>query len=371
MNFGLTEEQEMIRSQAAEFFRNEYPVPVVRELLGSEHGYDQDLWQKMIDLGWVSLVFPEEYGGEGLTFVELAVLLEQMGRALVPGTFFSSVVLAGLTLLELGTEAQKAKWLRPIVEGKLKATLAAQSEPGAIWKTDLPPVTAGRIDDEYIINGTQLFVPDAHVANVIICAAESGSLFIVDRNSDGVNVTTLKTMDQTRRLYGVTFDRVRVTGDRLLGPAHGAQPAIEKVTTKATIGLCAEMIGGAQKMLDMSVEYAKQRVQFGRPIGSFQAIQHKCADMMLLIESARSATYAAAYAAANDAPDTALLASVAKAYTSDACRFVSGEGIQIHGGMGFTWEHDAHLFFKRAKADEFTFGDANYHRARVAELIGL
>jgi alkylation response protein AidB-like acyl-CoA dehydrogenase len=326
-------------------------------------------------LGWVSLVFPEEYGGEGLTFVELAVLLEQMGRALVPGTFFSSVVLAGLTLVELGTDKQKARWLKPIVEGKLKATLATQLEPGMTRRTDVPPVTAGRIDNDYIINGTNLFVPDAQVADLIICAAAdnqaNASLFVVDRNSDGVNVTTLKTMDQTRRLYGVTFDRVRVPGDRLLGPAHGARPAIEKVTTKATIGLCAEMIGGAQKMLDMSVDYARQRVQFGRPIGSFQAIQHKCADMMLLIESARSATYAAAYAAAKDASDTALLASVAKAYTSDACRFVSGEGIQIHGGMGFTWEHDAHLFFKRAKADEFMFGDANYHRARVAELIGL
>ena len=380
MEFGFTEEQEMIRSQAAEFLKNEYPITLVRELMENEHGYNQDLWEKMTAMGWLGLIFPEEYGGSGLTFVELTVLLEEMGRALVPGTFFSAVLLAGLTLLEAASEEQKQRWLTPLAEGRLKATLAL-TEPNGSWKAaGVSTVTAERDDGEFIISGTKLFVPEAHVSDLIICAARTSassvleegiSLFAVDRNSNGLNITPLQTMDQTRRVYEVSFARVRVPANRVLGGLGSAWPVIERVINRATIGICAEMVGGAQKMLDMCVDYAKQRIQFGRPIGSFQAIQHKCADMLLLIESARSAVYAAAWAASKDEQDTALLASVAKAYTSDAYRFVTGEGIQIHGGMGFTWEHDAHLYFKRAKADEFNFGDANYHRARVAQFIGL
>jgi alkylation response protein AidB-like acyl-CoA dehydrogenase len=380
MEFGFTEEQEMIRSQAAEFLKTEYPIALVRELMENEHGYNQDLWEKMTAMGWLGLIFPEEYGGTGLTFVELTVLLEEMGRALVPGTFFSAVLLAGLTLLEAASEEQKKCWLTSLVEGRLKATLAL-TEPNGSWKAaGVSTVTAERGDGEYIISGTKLFVPDAQVSDLIICAARTGassvleegiSLFAMDRNSDGLKITPLKTMDQTRRVYEVSLERVRVPANRVLGGLGRAWPVIERVLNRATIGICAEMVGGAQKMLDMCVDYAKQRIQFGRPIGSFQAIQHKCADMLLLIESARSAVYAAAWAASKDGQDTALLASVAKAYTSDAYRFVTGEGIQIHGGMGFTWEHDAHLYFKRAKADEFNFGDANYHRARVAQFIGL
>ena len=380
MEFGFTEEQEMIRSQAAEFLKTEYPIALVRELMENEHGYNQDLWEKMTAMGWLGLIFPEEYGGTGLTFVELTVLLEEMGRALVPGTFFSAVLLAGLTLLEAASEEQKKCWLTSLAEGRLKATLAL-TEPNGSWKAaGVSTVTAERGDGEYIISGTKLFVPDAQVSDLIICAARTGassvleegiSLFAMDRNSDGLKITPLKTMDQTRRVYEVSLERVRVPANRVLGGLGRAWPVIERVLNRATIGICAEMVGGAQKMLDMCVDYAKQRIQFGRPIGSFQAIQHKCADMLLLIESARSAVYAAAWAASKDGQDTALLASVAKAYTSDAYRFVTGEGIQIHGGMGFTWEHDAHLYFKRAKADEFNFGDANYHRARVAQFIGL
>lgn len=241
-------------------------------------------------------------------------------------------------------------------------------------------VTAELSNGDYLINGIKLFVSDAHQADLLICSASTGisvepgtniTLFAIGRNSERLSITPLKTMDQTRRLYEVSFEQVRVPAPNVLGPVGKAWPVIARVIDQATIALCAEMVGGAQKVLDMCVEYAKQRVQFGRPIGSFQAIQHKCADMLLAIESARSAVYAAGWAASQDREDTALLASIAKAYVSDACRFVGGEGIQIHGGMGFTWEHDVHLYFKRAKADEFSFGDANYHRERVAQLIGL
>ncbi|CAN5769629.1 acyl-CoA dehydrogenase family protein [soil metagenome] len=380
MEFGFTEEQEMIRSQAAEFLAHECPVSLVRELMNSEHGYSNELWEKVAAMGWLGLVFPEEYGGAGLTFVELTVLLEGMGRALAPGNLFSTVLLAGLTMLEIASEEQKRRWLIPLSEGKLRATLAL-TEPNCSWKAaGVTLVTAEPRDGDYVINGTKLFVPDAQIADLIICAARTGSsshsenditLFAVDRNSDGLNITRLKAMDQTRGSYEVTFEGVRVSADRVLGSVGKAWPVIERVIDKATIGLCAEMVGGAQRVLEMCVDYAKQRIQFGRPIGSFQAIQHKCADMLLVIESARSAAYAAAWAAGHDRNDTALLASIAKAYTSDASRFVASEGIQIHGGMGFTWEHDVHLYFKRAKADEFNFGDANYHRERVAQLLGL
>jgi len=380
MNFGFTEEQEMIRSQAAEFFKQEYPISLARELLNDEHGFNDVLWEKMSALGWCSLVFPEEYRGAGLTFVELTVLLEQMGRALVPGSFFSTVLLGGLILQEVASTEQKSKWLGAVAEGKLKATLA-HIEPGGSWNSaGVESVRAERDANGYVIDGTKLFVPDAHVSDLIICTARTSSslipedgvsLFAIDRTSDGLGLTALKTMDQTRRVYEVTFDRLHVPADRVLGEIGSARPVLEKVFNRAAIGVCAEMVGGAQKMLEICVDYAKQRVQFGRPIGSFQAIQHKCADMLLFIESARSAVYAAACAASEDSEHTALLASVAKAYTNDACRFVAGETIQVHGGMGFTWEHDSHLYFKRAKADEFSFGDANYHRSRVAELIGL
>jgi alkylation response protein AidB-like acyl-CoA dehydrogenase len=240
-------------------------------------------------------------------------------------------------------------------------------------------VTAERRGSDYLINGTKLFVPDAQTADLIICAARTTSssfkdgisLLAVDPTAEGLRIKRLKTMDQTRSLYEVTFKRVRVSADRVLGNPGKAGSLIERVIDKATIGLCAEMVGCAQSILDMCVSYARERVQFGRPIGSFQAIQHKCADMLLLIESSRSAVYAAACMAGQDQDDTPLYSSIAKAYTSDASRFVASEGIQIHGGMGFTWEHDVHIYFKRAKADEFNFGDANFHRARVAQLLGL
>ena len=379
MDFAFNEEQEMIRTQAADFLKNECPMDLVRELMDSEHAHSEELWEKIVDLGWSALPFPEEYGGIDLTFVDLAIILEEMGKVLLPGTYFSTVVLGGLTLLAAGSEEQKRQWLKPLAEGSLKATLAVAEPAGRI---DAAGVTlkADRQGDGYSLSGTKLFVPDAHTADLIICAARIGdsadsepgiSLFAVDRDSVGLGVTPLKTLDQTRRLYEVTFDGVQLPESRILGQAGQAGPVLETVLAKAAIGLSAEMVGGAQRMLDLSVEYSKERVQFGRPIGSFQAIQHKCADMLVYTQSARSSVYAAAWAASQESEDLAVQASIAKAYTSDAFRFVAGEGIQIHGGMGFTWEEDPHLYLKRAKSAEVAFGDATYHRERIAGLIGL
>ena len=379
MDFAFNDEQEMIRTQAVDFLKSECPMDLVRELMESEHGHSEDLWEKIIELGWSALAFPEEYGGIELTFVDLAIILEEMGKVLFPGTYFSTVVLGGLTLLAAGSEEQKKRWLEPLAEGGLKATLAVAEPAGRIGAAGIT-LSVDRRDDGYSLSGTKLFVPDAHTADLIICAARTResadpsqgiSLFAVDGGSVGLSVTPLRTLDQTRRLYEVAFDEVQLSESRILGEAGQAWPVLETVLDKAAIGLAAEMVGGAQRVLDLSVEYSRERVQFGRPIGSFQAIQHKCADMLIYTESARSAVYAAAWAASQESEDLSVQASIAKAYTSDAFRFVAGEGIQIHGGMGFTWEEDPHLYLKRAKSAEVAFGDATYHRERIASLIGL
>lgn len=379
MDFGFTQEQDMIRRQAAAFFKNECPISLVREMMESDRAHSDELWEKMVGMGWMGLALPEEYGGVGLSFIELVVVLEEMGRALAPSAYFSTVLLAGLTLQEAASGQQKKRWLFPIAEGRLKATLAL-TEPGGDWRADGVTVAAETGAEGFLITGTKLFVPEAQVAELIICAARTGdsrsssdgiTLFAVPRDTTGLSITPLKTMDQTRRYCEVVFERVLVPRSHVIGVIGKAWPVLERVIDKATIGLCAQMVGGAQQVLDLSVEYSKSRVQFGKPIGSFQAIQHKCADMLLVTESARSAVYAAACAASEDAEEVTLLASIAKAYASDAFKMVAGDGIQIHGGMGYTWESDMHLYFKRAKADEFTFGDASYHRERVARLIGL
>jgi alkylation response protein AidB-like acyl-CoA dehydrogenase len=379
MEFGFTKAQEMLRQAAVEVLKRHCPIGVVRELTTSEHGHSQELWAQMAELGWVGLVFPEEYGGDGAEFTDLVVLLEEMGRALVPGAFFSSILLGGSALLEAANEEQKERWLAPLAAGQLKATLAL-TEMGEESGPEGVALKAEQSAAGFLLDGTKLFVPDAQVADLIICAARTSrssnpadgiTLLAVDRASEGIKITPLKTMDATRRLYEVSFSRVCVPADRVLGTVGEAWPVIQKVINRAAIGLSAEMVGGAQRVLDLCVEYAKTRVQFGRPIGSFQAIQHRCAEMLLLTESARSAVYAAACAVSENSQELPLLASIAKAYTSDAYSWAAGEGIQLHGGMGYTWECDLHLYFKRAKADEVTFGDATYHRARIADLIGL
>jgi alkylation response protein AidB-like acyl-CoA dehydrogenase len=300
--------------------------------------------------------------------VDLVVVLEEMGKAALPGPFFSTVCLGGLAVLEAGSQEQKQKLLPSIASGQTKATLAVLEED-ARWDESGIKMTARKGKKGYSLSGVKLFVPDAHVADVIVCAARTSdgpALFLVDRQQAGVTTTLLKTMDQTRKLCEVRFDKVRVGADAVLAAPGTGWEKLSRILDQSKVALCAEMCGGAQKVLDMSVEYAKMREQFGRPIGSFQAIQHKCANMLVQVESAKSATYYAAWAVANNAPEAALAAAMAKAYCSDAYRFVSAEGIQVHGGIGFTWEHDLHIYFKRAKGSEVTFGDATWNRELVA-----
>ena len=311
-----------------------------------------------------------------MDFVDLIVVLEEMGRVVLPGPFLSTAVYASTVLLEAGSEEQKARYLPGIASGELLATVALL-EPNGRWDEEGIAATATTDGAGFRLDGTKLFVPDAHVAQLLIIAArEPGStasdgisLYCVDRDTPGVGVNQLKSMDQTRRISEVTLDSVAIGADALLGTAGDGWRVIERLSDCAKVALCAEMCGGAQQVLDMSVEYAKVREQFGKPIGSFQAIQHKCADMMVQVESARSATYYAAWAVANGVEDASLAAAMAKAYCSDAYRTVAGEGIQIHGGIGFTWEHDMHIYFKRAKSSEVSFGDATWNREIVARNI--
>jgi alkylation response protein AidB-like acyl-CoA dehydrogenase len=301
-----------------------------------------------------------------------------MGRVVLPGPFFSSAILGGVALSDGGSAAQKQEFLPQLAAGELRATLA-QLEPSGRWDADGIQLEAKPGGGGHRLSGTKLFVPDAHTSDLLVVAGrapgskgtEGLSLFLVDAKAPGVGITLLKTMDQTRKLCEVVLKDVAVPSERVLGTPGEGWKLLERIVDRGKVGLCAEMCGGAQKVLEMSVEYAKVREQFGRPIGSFQAIQHKCANMLVEVESSKSAAYYAAWAVANDVAEAPLAAAMAKAYCSDAYRHTAGEGIQIHGGIGFTWEHDMHIYFKRAKSSEVTFGDATWNREIVAQLIGL
>ena len=379
MDFGFSQEQEMLRATARKFFENECTSTFVRERMAEPAGVTDEFWTKLAEQGWLGLVYPEEYGGAGLGFVDLTVLMEEMGRFVMPGPFFATTILGGLAILEAGSAAQKEEWLTRIAAGEATATLA-WTEPNVRWDAAGVTTTARAADGGFVLSGTKLFVPDAHLADVLVVAARTSegpraedgvSLFLVPRGAGGLEVKLLPTMDQTRKLCEVTLRDARVSGDALLGARNAGWPALARVVDRATVALCAEMCGGAQRVLEMTTEYAKIRVAFGKPIGSYQGVKHRAADMLVDVENAKSLTYYAAWTMDENATEAPLAASMAKAYASDAYRKVAGSGIQLHGGIGFTWEHDLHLYFKRAKASEFTFGDATYHRERVAQLIHL
>jgi alkylation response protein AidB-like acyl-CoA dehydrogenase len=382
MDFGFSQEQELLRQTARSFLEKECPTGFVRRMMDDPAGTTDEFWGKLAELGWLGLIYPEAHGGVGLGLVDLTVILEEMGRAVMPGPFFSTVLLGGLAVLDAGSEAQKAAWLPRIAAGEARATLALLEE-SARWDAAGVAVTAkpGK-GGGFVLSGTKLFVPDGHATDLLVVAARTArptkedpshgvSLFLVPADRKGLTRTLLPTMDQTRKLAEVALARVEVGPDALLGPLHQAWPVVTRVLDQAAVALCAEMCGGAQKVLDLSTDYAKGRVAFGRPIGAYQAVKHKCADMLVAVENAKSITYYAAWAADQRAPDAPLAASMAKAFVSDAYRRVAGDGIQVHGGIGFTWEHDLHLYFKRAKGSEVAFGDATLHRERVARLLDL
>src|SRR5687767_1932067 len=379
MDFGFNEEQEMLRNTARKFLENECTSEFVRKRMAEDPGVTEEFWTKLAEQGWLGLIYDEEHGGSGLGIVDLTVLMEEMGRAVMPGPFFSTVLLGGLTIKEAGSAAQKKEWLSKIAAGKAKATLA-WTEPNARWDAAGVTTTAKESGKGFVLNGVKLFVPDAHLADVLVVVArtregkspEDGvGLFLVPKDAKGLQIKLLPTMDQTRKICEVRLNDVSVGADAVLGDRHAGWAPLARVLERATVALCAEMCGGAQRVLDMTTDYAKIRIAFGKPIGSYQGVKHKAADMLVDVENAKSLTYYAAWAVDENVPEAALAASMAKAYASDAFRKVSGAGIQLHGGIGFTWEHDLHLYFKRAKSSEFTFGDSTYHREKVAQLINL
>ncbi len=375
MNFGFTEEQELLRKTARDFLTDHAPMKRVREVMEGAESQAPEIWSQMAELGWMGLAIPETYGGADLSMIELAIVLEALGRSLAPVPFLPTMI-AACALQEVGSESQRREWLPRIAAGETVATLAITETRGTEEPGDL--ALAATADGGWTLRGSKLFVPDADIADLLVVVARVGGegekglgLFLVPRETDGVSVTPQRSMDQLRNLQQVEFDGVRLPEDSLLGGDADAWSKIQRVLDRARVMICAEMVGGAEKCLEDSVQYAKERVQFGKPIGVNQAIKHKCADMLFRVESAKSITYYAAWAAREDNEEAAVTASMAKSYVSEAYRHVSAENIQIHGGVGFTWEYDCHLYFKRAKSDEAWLGDGTLHRERVAQLIDL
>jgi alkylation response protein AidB-like acyl-CoA dehydrogenase len=376
MDFGFSEEQEMLRQSARALLEKECSSAVVRKLMEDKRGFDPTLWKKMAELGWLGLVIPEAYGGGGLTYVDLVLIMEEMGRVVLPSPFIWTAMFAE-AIKRAGTDNQKSSLLKRIAAGELIATVA-YLEPSALWSADGVAMTARKDGAGYVLNGTKLFVNDGHIADCILVAARTGetgnrgiTLFALETGRPGIAVTRLTTMDQTRKLAEVKFAGVKADASNIVGDAGAGWNTMSDVIDRGKVMLAGEMMGGAQKVLEQTVDYAKVRVQFGRPIGSFQAVQHKCANMMIDVEGAKSAAYYASWAVSNEVAEARLAAALAKAAASDAFRRVSAEGIQLHGGIGFTWDHDMHLYFKRAKSSEFTFGDANWNRELVAQGINL
>ncbi len=379
MNFAFSEEQEMLRDTARRFLDDKAGFDVVRDLMETVEGFDGGLWQEIAAQGWQAMAIPEEYGGAGFTFMEQAILMEEMGRTLFPIPYLSSIVLGADLVLNAGTEEQKQKILPDVASGQLRLAVA-HLESGGRWDATGIELTATNEGDEFVLEGAKSFVIDGHTAGSLIVVARTApsssdsegiSLFLVPADADGIESKRVETMDQTRKQAEITFAAVRVPATAILGESGAGWSSLQDTLQRAVVALAFEQVGGAQQCLDMSVEYAKARIQFGRPIGSFQAIKHKCADMLVAIESARSAAYYAGWAASVGDEDLAIAAPLAKSYCSEVYSHAAGDSIQIHGGIGFTWEHDAHLFFKRAKTDELLFGAPADHRTALAGALGL
>jgi alkylation response protein AidB-like acyl-CoA dehydrogenase len=377
MDFGLSEEQELLQRSAREFLAQECPPTFVREMLKDKEGFSRELHRKMAALGWTSLLVPEAQGGLGLGMLDMVVLLEEMGRAVVPGPFLFSSVLATLALVQWGTPAQKKSWLPRLASGEAVGTLAFLE---ASDRLDAGGVTlkTKKGQDSYNLAGTKMFVPFAAVADFILVAARTSgygedgvSLLLVEPRTPGLTLKPLETFDLTRRVYNVEFKDVVVPKDALLRDEGTGWKILARLIDAACVALAADSLGGAQKALEMAVEYAKVRTQFNRPIASFQALKHMAAEMASEIEPARALVWYAAHVFNAKPREAPRAAALAKARLSDVYSRTTNRAVQMHGGIGFTWEHDMHFWFKRAKWNEYAFGDATFHRERLAQLEGF
>ncbi len=368
-----SEDMDLIRSTTRQFLADMVPMARVREMVFGD-GFDMEIWRSMAESGWQGLAIPEEYGGAGLGMVELGVVLEEMGRVLTPGPFFASAVMATQAIMSAGTAEQKLELLPRLASGESVAALAVFEHPRG-WDSGGVGAQATRSDGGWMLDGHKRFVLAAGDADLLIVAARTDrgpggvGLFVVEMPQRGVEVTHVDVLDVTRRQYEVHFDEVIIPGSALLG----GEPAWDPILTglrRSSVALASEQVGGAQRCLDIAVDHAKTRFQFGRPIGSYQAIKHLCADMLVRLEQARSCAVHAAHTV-DDPEELPVSSAMAAAYCSEAYEWISGQTIQVLGGTGFTWEHDIHLYFKRAKASSLMLGDPLHHRRSLADAIGL
>ena len=377
MDLGLTETQQMLKSSAREFLESECPPSLVRQMEDDERGHPEQVWGQMAALGWCGLAFPEEHGGTGGDFMDLAVLLEEMGRALLPGPFFSAVVLGGLTIMDGGTENQKREYIPSICEGQTTMTLALVESGGtyAPWGVE---AQASRSGNGFTIDGAKLFVPDGQIADLFLVAARTSeasdpadgiSCFLVPASTGGISIRPMRTLAGDKQCE-VTFANVSVPETALIGEEGKGWPLLERTLSRATVAKSLEMVGGAEAVLDLTVGYAKQRVQFGRPVGSFQAVQHHCANMATEVECCRYVAYQAAWKLTEEGPSD-LEVSMAKAWISRSYQRVCSLAHQCHGAIGFTWDHDLQLYTRRAKAQESLYGGPGYHEDLVAQALGI
>ncbi len=377
MDFGLTADQQLLAESARQFLATEASPGLVRRLAEDPQGFSPELQRKIVALGWPGLLIPEVYGGLGLTLLDAAVLLTELGRCLAPVPVLSSGVLATSLLAAAGTSAQRKAWLPRLASGEILATVAWLEEGERLDVAGIG-LRARRARERFRLSGAKLFVLDAHIADLLLVAARTGagngadgvSLLLVPRDTPGVTVTALPTIDRTRRTFEVTFDDVVATPEQILGAEGKAWRHLERLLDVACVAIAAESQGGAERALEMAVEYSRIREQFDRPIGSFQAVKHMAAECFAEIEPSRSLLWYAAWAVHAIPRDASRAASMAKARLGDVYSRTANTAVQIHGGIGFTWEHDVHLWFKRAKLDELAFGTPSFHRERVAQLSG-
>jgi alkylation response protein AidB-like acyl-CoA dehydrogenase len=372
VDFALNDAQEMLRDTTRQFLADRVPIERVRELSETEAAFDPALWQAGAELGWHSLTIPEAYGGAGYTFAELSVVLEELGRALYPGPFLPTVVMAADAILNAGTEDQKQAYLPGIAMGERTIGVALFEGPQGAGLNDIA-MTASAADDGWVLTGRKTNVIFGQVVDTFLVAAhtpEGPSLFLVPADTPGVSIEPIPTLDPTTSQAHLTLDGVVVGAEAVLGEAGSVGPDVERMLQLASVGLALDQIGGAQWCLETAVEHAKTRFQFGRAIGSFQAIKHRCADLLVAVEHAKSTAYHAARVT-DQADELALAAPLAKSVCSDAYLTTAAETIQILGGTGFSWEHDLHLYFKRAKSTALMFGDVRHQRRVLAEVLGL
>jgi alkylation response protein AidB-like acyl-CoA dehydrogenase len=374
VDFDFTQEQVMLRNLTREFLARESTPRAVRAAIQEPRGFSEATWQQMSDMGLPGLAIDAGYGGQGLGMIELALVLDEMGRAAYAGPYFASTVLAASVIAASGQPNQMARYLPDMAQGRLRGTLAL-IEDTPVWTPSGVTMRAERRGDGFVLSGVKRLVPFAEAVDLVLVAARTGdgvdgtTVFAIPSDAQGLSSTPNVEMDRTNRTSSLVLENVTVGADAVIGEVDRGWSVIGPALQRAAVGAASEMLGASRRCMETSVEYARVRHQFGQPIGMFQAVKHMCSDMLLEVENSHAAVYYAAWALGAGSPDAPLAVSAAKAYVSDASRKVCGSAIQVHGGIGFTWEYDLHLYFKRAKHFEPLYGDADFHREQALRFM--